>query len=226
MISKCQNIVINRTKFSDFEPFDVSTEGSSAEGLKLVGYIEEYNCLGEKVAKNVSINYSDMSVEAQIKEPSNYFIPNLQDFIANSYVSKTSIGSNKIVYRINSNFEGSLIQMNIPAEDVSKVFDIDGNGVNWLTLSFSRDIPLGKEMKVLINGFPTYSDAQYKIKLIDYMPGQSEAADICTLFESHKKFNNKRKTILITFVQSACNNVDEAIPENRIMNATRVEILN
>lgn len=225
MISKCQNIVINRTKFSDFEPFDVSTEGSAAEGLKLVGYIEEYNCLGEKVAKNVSISYSDIS-EVQIKEASNYFIPNLQDFIANSYVSKTSIGSNKIVYRINNNFEGSLIQMNIPAEDMSKVFDTDKNGVNWLTLSFSRDIPFGKEMRVLINGFPTYSDAQYKIKLIDYMPGQSEAADICTLFESHKKFNDKRKTILITFVQGACNNIDEARPENRIMNATRVEILN
>lgn len=225
MISKCQNIVINRTKFSDFEPFDVSTEGSSAEGLKLVGYIEEYNCLGEKVAKNVSISYSDIS-EVQIKEPSNYFVPNLQDFIANSYVSKTSIGSNKIVYRINNNFEGSLIQMNIPAEDMSKVFDTDKNGVNWLTLSFSRDIPFGKEMRVLINGFPTYSDAQYKIKLIDYMPGQSEAADICTLFESHEKFNNKRKNILLTFVQGACNNVDEARPENRIMNPTRVEILN
>lgn len=225
MISKCQNIVINRTKFSDFEPFDVSTEGSAAEGLKLVGYIEEYNCLGEKVAKNVSISYSDIS-EVQIKEPSNYFVPNLQDFIANSYVSKTSIGSNKIVYRINNNFEGSLIQMNIPAEDMSKVFDTDKNGVNWLTLSFSRDIPFGKEMRVLINGFPTYSDAQYKIKLIDYMPGQSEAADICTLFESHEKFNNKRKNILLTFVQGACNNVDEARPENRIMNPTRVEILN
>ena len=224
MISKCQNIVINRTKFSDFENFDVNGE-NSAEGLKLVGFIDEYNCLGEKITKNVSVDYSDIS-EIQIKTPTNYFVSNLQDFIANSYVSKTSIGSNKIVYRVNNNFEGTLIQMNIPAEDTSKVFDTDTNGVNWLTLSFSRDIPFGKEMRVLINGFPTYSDKQYKIKLIDYMPNQSEAADICTLFESHEKFNNKRKNILLTFVQGACNNVEEARPENRIMNPTRVEILN
>ena len=61
MISKCSNIVINRTKFSDFEEFDASTQ--SAEGLKLVGYIETVDPLtGNSVTKNVAIEYPTVKV--------------------------------------------------------------------------------------------------------------------------------------------------------------------
>ena len=50
MISKCENIVINRTKFSEFSDFDPATEG--VNGLKLVGYID--NIDGKR---NISIDY-------------------------------------------------------------------------------------------------------------------------------------------------------------------------
>ena len=55
MISKCQNVVINRTKFSDFEDFEVG--GESTENLKLVGYVETTDTLGNAISKNVSVKY-------------------------------------------------------------------------------------------------------------------------------------------------------------------------
>ena len=55
MISKCQNVVINRTKFSDFEDFEVG--GESTENLNLVGYVETTDALGNTVSKNVSVKY-------------------------------------------------------------------------------------------------------------------------------------------------------------------------
>ena len=57
MISKCQNVVINRTKFSDFEDFDAETD--SIENLNLVGYVTATDALGNEVSKNVSIKYPD-----------------------------------------------------------------------------------------------------------------------------------------------------------------------
>lgn len=72
MISKCSNIVINRTKFSDFEEFDTSTQ--STEGLKLVGYIETIDPLtGNVVKKNIAIDYPSV----KIVKPKSYFVPNL-----------------------------------------------------------------------------------------------------------------------------------------------------
>lgn len=55
MISKCQNVVINRTKFSDFEDFDTKTQPT--ENLNLVGYVETTDALGNTVSKNVSVKY-------------------------------------------------------------------------------------------------------------------------------------------------------------------------
>lgn len=57
MISKCQNVVINRTKFSDFENFD--TKIQSTEKLNLVGYVTSTDDLGNDVTKNVSIKYPE-----------------------------------------------------------------------------------------------------------------------------------------------------------------------
>lgn len=57
MISKCQNVVINRTKFSDFENFDTKTQ--STEKLNLVGYVTSTDDLGNDVTKNVSIKYPE-----------------------------------------------------------------------------------------------------------------------------------------------------------------------
>lgn len=50
MISKCENIVINRTKFSEFSDFDPTSEG--IENLKLVGYVDD--AYGKR---NISIDY-------------------------------------------------------------------------------------------------------------------------------------------------------------------------
>lgn len=55
MISKCQNVVINRTKFSDFDEFN--TETDLIDNLNLVGYVEELDPLGNVVSKNVSVKY-------------------------------------------------------------------------------------------------------------------------------------------------------------------------
>lgn len=57
MISKCQNVVINRTKFSDFEDFDAETD--SIENLNLVGYVTSTDAFGNDISKNVSIKYPD-----------------------------------------------------------------------------------------------------------------------------------------------------------------------
>ena len=60
MISKCQNVVINRTKFSDFENFD--TEEQSTDKLNLVGFVETQDALGNTISKNISVKYpSDLS---------------------------------------------------------------------------------------------------------------------------------------------------------------------
>ena len=50
MISKCENIVINRTKFSEFSDFDPALQG--VDGLKLVGYLDN-----ENGKRNVSVDY-------------------------------------------------------------------------------------------------------------------------------------------------------------------------
>ena len=57
MISKCKNVVINRTKFSDFEDFDAETD--SIENLNLVGYVTSTDAFGNDISKNVSIKYPD-----------------------------------------------------------------------------------------------------------------------------------------------------------------------
>jgi tRNA U34 5-carboxymethylaminomethyl modifying GTPase MnmE/TrmE len=50
MISKCENVVINRVKFSEFEGYDPASE--STDGLKLVGYIET-----DAGKRNISVDY-------------------------------------------------------------------------------------------------------------------------------------------------------------------------
>lgn len=50
MISKCENIVINRTKFSEFVDYDPAIEG--VENLKLVGYVD-----GPAGKQNISVDY-------------------------------------------------------------------------------------------------------------------------------------------------------------------------
>ena len=50
MISKCENIVINRTKFSEFVDYDPAVEG--VENLKLVGYVD-----GPAGKQNISVDY-------------------------------------------------------------------------------------------------------------------------------------------------------------------------
>ena len=50
MISKCENIVINRTKFSEFVDYDPAVEG--VENLKLVGYVD-----GPARKQNISVDY-------------------------------------------------------------------------------------------------------------------------------------------------------------------------
>lgn len=139
MISKCQNIVINRTKFSEFEEFDTAT--NSIEGLRLVGYIETTDVLGNKILKNVSVGYPEVSaIDATGKligsVGGNGDGAGVLYEIGQPCADKTFIK----FLTIPSDF----IQINEIANDLFS----DG----YFNISFAEDFPLGKEVKLFFNG--------------------------------------------------------------------------
>lgn len=231
MISKCENIVINRTKFSEFDVFDPSVQ--STEGLMLVGYVETTDlCTGKTVKKNVSVEYPSSKVK--VEQPRNYAITDLTNSVLDTSIISLEPVGNVNCYRINSNFEGETIQINFKDSDPKnlndKFFDITIDGITYKTfnISFDRFIPLGKEIKVLFKNFPIYQE-NCAVRLIDYsksltgMPGVIASSEI--LFSWNEKFE-KSENILVSFVQTLAATALADTENNRKMVATRIEIIN
>ena len=242
MISKCQNIVVNRTKFSEFDDYDVDKLPTS--GLKVVGFVKTYDPCAEKdVYKNVAIDYSAIS-EVNIVTPNNYFISDLQKHSSDiRFVEKQLVryeGKDVFVYRIKAKFEGNFMQFNIVdtygVGTTSNIFNPEYNATKTLYLSFDKEIPFGREIKVLIKNFPLYIENGVKnaICLIDYKDLSSIAVNyqgenIIEGSEEFKKTDSLRN-VLITFKQTVINGGDSdgtgnALAENRVMIATNVELV-
>lgn len=237
MISKCQNIVINRTKFSEFDDYDVNRLPTT--GLKVVGYISEYDqCSQQYVNRNVAIDYSAIS-EVNIITPDNYFIPDLQNHSSDTrYVEKQAIdfnGEKIYAYRVKSNFEGDFIQINIK-EPYTNIFNTEKNSVRTLYFSFDKDIPLGREIKIIIKNFLVTVEDGVKnaIAVVDYKDLSSVAVNYQggNIIESDEEFSkdNPLRNILITFKQTVINGANSdgagnALADNRVMIATNVELV-
>ena len=242
MISKCQSVVINRTKFSDFEDYDTSSQPT--EGLKLVGYVETKDyCSGEIIKKNVAVDYSEIAhggstiTEETIK---GYFVDNFQSFSPlNNYIIPSSlVPGYERSFRITNTFRGELIQFNLKDgyndNATTNVFS-NKNQDKVLAFSFDRTIPVGKKIQILIKGFPvkTINNKKFIINLIDFenmgdIPSVREV-----IFESDERYEESGalKNILITFVQTAEFNVNAdatngAASANRRMTVTNVEFIN
>ena len=242
MISKCQNIVINRTKFSEFDDYDVNRLPTS--GLKVVGYVTEYDqCADAYVGRNVAIDYSAIS-EVNIVKPDNYFIPDLQKHSSDiRFVEKQAIdynGSKVYTYRIKSAFEGDFMQFNIVdaygVGATTNIFNAETNSTKILYLSFDKEIPLGREINILIKNFPLYVENGVKnaIALIDYKDLSAVAVNYQggNIIEGDAEFekDNSLRNVLITFKQTVINGANSdgtgnALSHNRVMVATNVQLV-
>lgn len=142
MISKCENVVINRVKFSEFEGFDPAAEG--VDGLKLVGYIEN-----EDGKRNISIDFG-----ALLKK--NGEIANIGAYIHAGNISETSspVSINKICDRtcglkIDDNTL-AFIQIS-GLSTTSGIIDSD----NTLDIAFATEsYAVGQEIAVLFEQIP------------------------------------------------------------------------
>jgi hypothetical protein len=240
MISKCQNIVINRTKFSEFEPFVPS--GQSPEGLKLVGFVESVDLsTGETIRKNVSVEYPSSKVTVSL--PENSVIPNLNDIeVSASIISFDPLPNPYgVCLRINSGFEGETVQLNFTELDLLEnnnvFFDtvIDEKTYKTLNISFDRYIPTGKEIKILFKNFPISikdKDAFGAIRLLDYSKDKNNNARAVqssnVLFKHDEGFDTHniiRANILITCMQTLIGGAVNDTSENRKMVATQIELI-
>lgn len=242
MISKCQNIVVNRTKFSEFDDYDVNSLPTS--GLKVVGYISEYDqCSKEYINRNVAIDYSAIS-EVNIVTPDNYFIPDLQNHSSDvRFVEQQRVeyrGEAVYVYRIKSNFEGNFIQLNIKdtygEKTTTNIFNAERDSAKIMYISFDKEIPLGREIKILIKGFPLFVENGVKnaLCLIDYKDLSAVAVNYQggNIIEGDTAFtkDDSLRNVLITFKQTVINGATgdgagNALADNRVMVATNVELV-
>lgn len=201
MISKCQNVVINRTKFSDFEEFHPETD--STEGLKLVGFIETIDmCTGETIKKNVSVDYPNTS--PTVKRPENLIIDNLYE--NNIFCVKKVIcndGEATLTrYTVTSDFEGDLIQIN-NLNDNSNIFKNEAFSTGYLNIGFTKNIPFGRIIKVIFNNFPAdkYGIILRQVNYDETTNHTIYAGSPEILIEKDEKLGDNT-SILITFTQS------------------------
>ena len=201
MISKCQNIVINRTKFSDFEEF--YPEIDSTEGLKLVGFIETTDlCTGETIKKNVSVDYPNVNPVA--KRPENLLIDNL--YGNSSFCIKNVVCNDGDMtltrYTVTTDFEGDLIQINNLNDD-REIFKKTVFSSGYLNIGFTKNIPFGRTIQVIFNNFPA-SDYGIILRQVDYDEDSNHiisAGSPEILIEKDERLGNNA-SILITFTQS------------------------
>lgn len=237
MISKCSNIIINRTKFSEFEDFDISSQ--YADNLKLVGYIEETDpCSGETVKKNVAIKYSP----TKVLRPSSYFIPDLIEPELNSeYVRVQTLSDGSISYHICSGFQGDMIQFNF---NESLVSQDNGNGPfcdtgkypKCFTISFDKEIDFGQEINILFKNFPIYIPG-IAARVVDFtstVPCKAGIQSESILFEYNDKFHDmwtdtentcKPFNFLVTFNQTMVSSAGSTSSAGRKMVATNIVLV-
>lgn len=228
MISKCSNIVINRTKFSDFEDFDVTTE--SAEGLKLVGYIETVDmCSGETIKKNVAVEYPSNTVGYE--RPANYFIYNLvSQSLRTEYIVREVLPLETVTisHRVQGTFEGDFIQINFNENNVnnSNIFSTDENDRKCFNISFARDVEFGRSIKILFSDFPIHVK-DTAVCLLDYAKtseGFGSSPTTWTLFEHDERFE-KAKSFLVTFTEINDKTATGDSANSRHMVATNIELI-
>lgn len=247
MISKCSNIVINRTKFSDFEEFDTSTQ--STEGLKLVGYIETIDPLtGNAVKKNIAIDYPAV----KIVKPKSYFVPTLADPELNGeFMEVRTLSDGSTSYHVLSGFQGDMIQLNfnesacLTSDNGYGAFNKVGDHLYCFTISFAKDIQLGQEIKILFKNFPIYVEGT-AVRMVDFTPNRSCVAGIQSseiLFEFDERFKEmwigntfnstcecnpctcKPFNFLVTFKQTMVASATNEGASQRKMIATNIELV-
>lgn len=247
MISKCSNIVINRTKFSDFEEFDTSTQ--SAEGLKLVGYVSTIDPLtGNTVKKNIAIDYPTV----KIAKPTSYFVPNLANPELNGeFIEVRTLSDGSTSYHVLGGFQGDMIQFNFNETSILEqnngygAFSKVGEHSHCFTISFAKDIPFGHEIKVLFKNFPIYVEGT-AVRVVDFTPDCSyiagiQASDILFQFDerfkqmwfgniSNTTYENNTSTgkpfnFLVSFKQTMVASAASDGASQRKMIATNIELV-
>ena len=139
MISKCENVVINRVKFSEFEGYDPASE--STDGLKLVGYIET-----DAGKRNISVDYG------KILKKNGEIPPRGQ------YLKVEHVGDSTIVTR-NEVCE-TVVGLKVDANDLEFI-EIDWHQTSchisdgYLPISFAHSsYALGQECALFLHDLP------------------------------------------------------------------------
>lgn len=139
MISKCENVVINRVKFSEFEGYDPASE--STDGLKLVGYIET-----DAGKRNISVDYG------KILKKNGEMPPRGQ------YLKVEHIGDSSIISR--NNICETVVGLKVDANDLEFI-EIDWHQTSchiidgYLPISFAHSsYALGQECALFLHDLP------------------------------------------------------------------------
>lgn len=139
MISKCENVVINRVKFSEFEGYDPSAE--STDGLKLVGYIET-----DAGKRNISIDYGKI-LKKNGEIPVRGIIINAESFDSSSIISNNTVCEQVTGFKVDAN-DLEFIQINGLSE---KNYIKDG----YLPISFANSsYTIGQECALFLHNIP------------------------------------------------------------------------
>lgn len=139
MISKCENVVINRVKFSEFEGYDPSAE--STDGLKLVGYIET-----DAGKRNISIDYGKI-LKKNGEIPARGIIINAESIDSSSIISNNTVCEQVTGFKVDAN-DLEFIQINGLSE---KNYIKDG----YLPISFANSsYTIGQECALFLHNIP------------------------------------------------------------------------
>ena len=191
MISKCQNIVINRTKFSDFELLDQSQAINN--DVKLVGYFETTDyCTGETIKKNVAVDYPQFEATSVETKVSYNFIPTLGiSDTAGAIVTQYIDGPSYIIQQGAADY----IQIHGYSSDVWS-----SNGT--LAIGFNKNISIGRKFQLLFANFPT---SEHDLELVSIIDGVKQTSSIILPRGTYASNN-----ILLTFVQKSGSTIDSA----------------
>lgn len=139
MISKCENVVINRVKFSEFEGYDPASEPT--DGLKLVGYIET-----DAGKRNISVDYGKI-LKKNGEIPARGIIINAEAISSSDIISNNIVCEQVTGFKIDAN-DLEFIQINGLSE---KNYIKDG----YLPISFaSASYAIGQECALFLHNIP------------------------------------------------------------------------
>ncbi len=226
MISKCQNIVINRTKFSEFEEFHPETQ--VATGVKLVGFVDSIDpYTGQNVKKNIAISYADVKADQLPKRPDNLLIDDLYSYSDPFLIAvPTTDPDGKPVtrYTVTPNFDGDFIQINkLNTEDYVEKFFSNG----YFNIAVEKEIPFGESLDILLANFPA---SKYGVILRQITPGSPQSAGAAEILieKDEKLFNNTSYLIRLSQVAASVNSSAIAPDDNSLRKivATQIQIVN